>query len=185
MRCYVPSQSLVCVRKKCSCAYYFLILGQSPLIPACQPPERIVSLVSVGRNNVCVLWWVHVQQWYLDEAMHLFTRLRCSVVSQGQSGLRAVWLEAGGTFLTSSLRGIRPLKGEGAYLIRPFKGFGGWRAVHVISQAFWAVEVSFIRSCERQQCYFSGKGCMVLCLLRNVIKLVRLWVAWVHTVLKH
>ena len=65
-------------KKKCSCAYYFLILGQSPLIPACQPPERIVSFVGDGRNNVCVLWWVHIQQWYLDEAMHLFMRLRCS-----------------------------------------------------------------------------------------------------------
>ena len=29
----------------------------------------------------------------------------------------AVWEEAGGTFLTFSLRGIRPLGGEGAYLI--------------------------------------------------------------------
>lgn len=48
----------------------------------------------------------------------------------------AVRLEAGDTFLTSWLRGIRPLEGEGAYLISPFKGFGGRRAVHVLSQAF-------------------------------------------------
>lgn len=99
---------------------------------------------------------------------------------------RAVRLEAGGTFPTSLLRGIRPLKGERAYLISPFKGFGGWRAVHVISQAFWAglllsVEVCFITSCERQQCYFSGKDRLVLHLLWNVKKLVRLCCMCAHS----
>lgn len=100
---------------------------------------------------------------------------------------RAVWLEAGGTFLTSLLRGIRPLKGEGAYLISLFKGFWGWRAVHVISQAFWAelisVEVCFITSCERQQCYFSGKDCLALCLLWNVkepVSLLHVWTQYTY-----
>lgn len=65
-----------------------------------------------------------------------------SPVSRGQSGPGAVWLEAGGTFLTSSLRGIRMQEGEGAYLIIPFRGLCG--RDHMIDGAFSAMFLSII-----------------------------------------
>lgn len=88
----------------------------------------------------------------------------------------AVRLEAGGTFLTSLLRGIRPLKGERGHIwlvcskVLEDGGLCMWSVWHfelLISECF-------ITCCERQQCYFSGKVSSAPCLLWNVKELVGL-----------
>lgn len=73
---------------------------------------------------------------------YAFTHKIKSLVSRGQSGPGAVWLEAGGTFLTSSLRGIRMQEGEGAYLLILFRGLGG--RDHMINGVFSVMFLNLI-----------------------------------------
>lgn len=85
----------------------------------------------------------------------------------------AVRLEAGGTFLTSLLRGIRPLKGERGHIwlvcskVLEDGGLYMWSVWHFEL----LISACFITSCERQQCYFSGEVCSARCLLWNVKEL--------------
>lgn len=78
-------------------------------------------------GHVQRLRWHSVQQWHRELVMHWRTGLA------GTAAVRsgAPWLEAGGTFLTSWLRGIRPQH-----------IWKGRRAVHVTAEACWAADFS-------------------------------------------